>query len=163
MGAMPREESSARVEYSGQHREHEIAAQSARQQIRARERQECMQCQFPFNRLRCDPDQEKRPVQRIPRARLRIAQKRKARKNEWRPVRQTSFAHSIGEIFLRGIMDIDRIPLNRRLGIEQRREVKEDRRQRERGPDLIISHGCVMWTSWLFYDGSTMQKSKLEV
>ena len=112
----------------------------ANQQECAEYRQQRMQGQFRLDRLRPRPHQHERPVQRVECPHLRVGQKREPREDVRRPLRQPPVQNRVGEVLLAGVVDVHRVPLNRRVGREQRRRVQHQRRQCGREPPVSRLH-----------------------
>jgi hypothetical protein len=127
-------ESTACVEYGGQNGRTRVIEQVPRQQVGSGQRQKRVECDLPGERSRRNSDQEKWPMQRIPRRRLWIGQERHSGEFERCPVGQSSGAQRLLEIFLGRIMYVYHVPLDGGLLVKQRSPIKDQRSQSEGGP-----------------------------
>ncbi len=129
------EESAPGIEHRGDDRGYGVVEQLASQQKRPGQREEGMQRQLPEQSARGDPDSVKRPMERIPCARLRIGQERRPGIQKRGPIRQPPGVHGIGEILLRGIGDVGQVPMDGRVRLKQRDRPEQNRDQDQGGPN----------------------------
>ena len=135
VGTVAREKAGKREEDAGKHGRHAALEDLARQQVTARQGQQAVQRQLPLNGARRRSQQEERPVERIPGAGLRIGQKWKSGKRVGRPEGEPPGENMIGEVLLRAVVDVHRVPLNRSSGVEKRPGVEQQHRGGEGGQD----------------------------
>src|SRR5579862_6202661 len=135
MGAVLGEESAKSVEDCGNESCARVTQNLSGEQKRSGQRQEGMQREFPLDRARRDAGGEERPMDGIPRSALRIGEERHSREFERRPMWKAGGPNGLLEIFLRGEVDVDGVPLDGRVVVEERGPVKEQDSECQRGPE----------------------------